>query len=39
MWKNQFLKLNNSLLELKKKDVIEVKDRGVKIKRDRRTIF
>ena len=43
MWKNQFLKVNNSLLELEK-DFIElkereVKDREIKIKREMEELF
>ena len=43
MWKNQFLKVNNSLLELEK-DFIEPKDRELKdkelkIKREIKELF
>ena len=38
MQKNQFLKVKDSLLELEKY-FIELKDREVNIKRDRRVIF
>ena len=43
MWKNQFLKVNNSLLELEK-DFIELKDRELKdkelkIKREIKELF
>ena len=38
MWKSQFLKVKNSLLELQKY-FIELKDREIKLKRDRRVIF
>ena len=38
MRKNQFLKVKNSLLELEK-DFIELKDRGVKIKREIENLF
>ena len=38
MRKNQFLKINNSILELEK-DFMELKDRGVKIKRQVEELF